>query len=555
MKYPFIFDDILAVQQPLQHCQPVGIGKDRIAGAFGVGHHAKYIEAIVANASNVVQAAVGVGLWGDIAAGIAVAEENLVVIFQRFQGIFVAVVVAFTMGNRHLQGAVVEFSGKRRTFAYRLNMNIFADKLGVFVVQQSTRQQASIGQNLESVANAHHIAAPAGVCGHFVHDRRKPGNGPRAEIITIRKSARQQNNIHALQVVVFVPELYHILAQILADGVNQILIAVAAREGNDTEFHGAKVARKQELPQNNPLLGEQSKRFWHKIFYFFCQTPHVQQIISLFHQHIAKQGRCRRWPILPTSFKHIRMNLFFRSLLAAISATLFGSTALAQHVIVQPASNGRVAFLAPASTDTVVKINPNKNIHFYSETTTGRVIINAQQVAMTDNDTDLDCGAGTYPRLAVSGNVRVSGDIAVGGIMTCSSDRRFKKNIQFLANPLEKVMQLQAVTYQWRADEFPNRNFSAGTQIGLIAQDVEALFPDLVTTDGNGYKSVNYVGLVPVLIEALKAQQAQIAGLQQQLQTVETAQANRIEVLEARLDALSTGQQQPQQTQTVQGRR
>lgn len=236
------------------------------------------------------------------------------------------------------------------------------------------------------------------------------------------------------------------------------------------------------------------------------------------------------------------MKFFLQSGLVLAALIALMGNAFAQNISMQPPAGGRVDLMAPApsTTDTVFNILPNKNIHIKSDVSAGRVIINAKQVSMTDTDTDLDCG-GSYPRLAVSGDVRVSGNIAVGGIMTCSSDRRFKKNIQVLPNTLNKVMQLQGVSYEWRAEEFPSRNFGAGTQIGLIAQDVEALFPDLVTTDGSGYKSVNYIGLVPVLIEAIKAQQAQIEGLQQQAKVAETATA-RLNALEARLNAMTAEQ-------------
>ena len=177
------------------------------------------------------------------------------------------------------------------------------------------------------------------------------------------------------------------------------------------------------------------------------------------------------------------------------------------------------------------------------------VFVRALQINMTDDDAVVSC-VSNATRLAVKGNAYITGDIAVGGIMTCSSDRRFKKNIQVLPNPLAKVMQLQGVSYQWRND-VPNHTFSEGTQIGLIAQDVEALFPDLVLTDANGYKSVNYIGLVPVLIEAIKAQQAQIENLQQQAKTAETATA-RLDALEARLNAMTA--EQPAETPAA-GRR
>ena len=84
------------------------------------------------------------------------------------------------------------------------------------------------------------------------------------------------------------------------------------------------------------------------------------------------------------------------------------------------------------------------------------------------------------------------------------SDERFKKNIKPLKNSLDNVLKLQGVTYDWRINEFPNEKFPDVKQNGLIAQDVEKVFPNLVETRPDGYKQVDYVMLVPSLIEAVK---------------------------------------------------
>jgi len=96
------------------------------------------------------------------------------------------------------------------------------------------------------------------------------------------------------------------------------------------------------------------------------------------------------------------------------------------------------------------------------------------------------------------------------------SDIRWKKNITPLTGILDKVNQLQAVTYDWRQDEFPGMKFSSGTQIGFIAQAVKPLFPELVTTDNNGYEGISYEKFVPVLAESIKEMQSEINDLQSQ---------------------------------------
>jgi hypothetical protein len=90
------------------------------------------------------------------------------------------------------------------------------------------------------------------------------------------------------------------------------------------------------------------------------------------------------------------------------------------------------------------------------------------------------------------------------------SDMRWKKNITPLGNILEKVSLLNSVSFEWRKDEYPDINFDSGVQIGLVAQDVEKIFPELVRTDNNGFKAVAYDKLSVILLEGLKEQQKEI---------------------------------------------
>ena len=121
-----------------------------------------------------------------------------------------------------------------------------------------------------------------------------------------------------------------------------------------------------------------------------------------------------------------------------------------------------------------------------------------------------DINPGT--KLAVAGDVTITGKFNSNGIQE-SSDKRFKKNITPLTKSLDKLKQVEGVSYNWRVEEFPKRKFGSSTEIGLIAQDLEKVFPELVSTDKDGYKSVQYSHLVPVLVEAIKEQQKQIEML------------------------------------------
>jgi hypothetical protein len=108
--------------------------------------------------------------------------------------------------------------------------------------------------------------------------------------------------------------------------------------------------------------------------------------------------------------------------------------------------------------------------------------------------------------------LEVNGRLKTQGINELS-DARYKKDIQTLTNALANIEKLRGVSYDWKQAEFPEKNFEAKHQIGLIAQELELVYPELVNTDADGYKSVDYSKLVAVLIEAVKEQQTQINAL------------------------------------------
>ena len=97
-----------------------------------------------------------------------------------------------------------------------------------------------------------------------------------------------------------------------------------------------------------------------------------------------------------------------------------------------------------------------------------------------------------------------------GGTVTASSDVRFKKNIATIQDALDKVLNMRGVTFE--------RLETPGTEIGVIAQEIEEVVPELVTTDANGHKSVAYANITALLIEAVKAQQVQINELREEIQ-------------------------------------
>jgi hypothetical protein len=150
-------------------------------------------------------------------------------------------------------------------------------------------------------------------------------------------------------------------------------------------------------------------------------------------------------------------------------------------------------------------------------------------------DFAVNVGIGTS---APDTTLQVVGDIKVGtsgtngclknfdgtGIAgTCSSDVRLKQDIRPFEPMLDRVARLQPVRYSWRTAEFPDYHFGEGVSSGLIAQDVEQVFPNMVSTDERGYKMVNYSELPYLTLQALRDLKAENDRKDEQIRTL-TAQ-------------------------------
>jgi hypothetical protein len=114
----------------------------------------------------------------------------------------------------------------------------------------------------------------------------------------------------------------------------------------------------------------------------------------------------------------------------------------------------------------------------------------------------LRVGYGESDTTSLAAGMQVSGDINVTGdvVASCSSDERLKDNKKNIENALEKVESLNGVEFDWN----DKQDVYEGHDIGVIAQEVEKIAPEIVNTRDNGYKAVKYEKLVPLLIEAIK---------------------------------------------------
>jgi len=109
------------------------------------------------------------------------------------------------------------------------------------------------------------------------------------------------------------------------------------------------------------------------------------------------------------------------------------------------------------------------------------------------------------------GDLTVKGDVIAYG---APSDRKYKENIKPIESALDKAMQLQGVTFDWKDSE---SILDIKEDIGFIAQDVEKVLPELVRDSGKGNLSLRYQGITPILLEAIKELKAEIEELKKQI--------------------------------------
>ncbi len=123
---------------------------------------------------------------------------------------------------------------------------------------------------------------------------------------------------------------------------------------------------------------------------------------------------------------------------------------------------------------------------------------------------------GPSEKLEVIGNIRATAFIT-------SSDARMKKQITPLRESLSLLQKLNGYNYYWKEEIIDSTR-----QIGLIAQEVREIFPELVKENADGKLAVNYVGLIPVLIESIKSQQQQIDELKTMLEEVVSRKKSKV---------------------------
>ena len=145
--------------------------------------------------------------------------------------------------------------------------------------------------------------------------------------------------------------------------------------------------------------------------------------------------------------------------------------------------------LSRVSSDLVIKSSGNNNDMLFKGQD-GGATITALQLDMSEG------GNAQFLKNISGSQIEASGDVIAFG----SSDERLKDNITYIHRPIDKINKIGGYKFTWN----DKQDAYLGKDIGVLAQEIEAVLPEIVTTRGSGYKAVKYEKIVPLLIEGIK---------------------------------------------------
>ena len=196
------------------------------------------------------------------------------------------------------------------------------------------------------------------------------------------------------------------------------------------------------------------------------------------------------------------------------TASGFGSTSIGYETIASGNSSSAMGWLTTASGKASIALGKSTIASDFGSLVIGQYNLSGSSVTNSatqpnPNNTAFVIGNGTASnaksdafKVMVNGNTTIGNDLTVSGDIVVSSDARLKANIVSLGSTLAKLLLIDGKRYKMKKD--------GKQKIGVLAQDIQKVFPELVTTDDKDMLAVNYQGLVPVLINALKEQQSEI---------------------------------------------
>ena len=122
-------------------------------------------------------------------------------------------------------------------------------------------------------------------------------------------------------------------------------------------------------------------------------------------------------------------------------------------------------------------------------------------------------GTNTEMKIATDGTLSVTGDV----IAYASSDKKLKNNLILISNPLDRIRKIGGYEFDWN----DNQDTYSGHDVGVVAQEIQEVLPEVISKREDGYLAVKYEKIVPLLIEGIKEQQKQIESLEARIKKLE----------------------------------
>ncbi|XZF13489.1 tail fiber domain-containing protein [Chitinophagaceae bacterium MMS25-I14] len=167
-----------------------------------------------------------------------------------------------------------------------------------------------------------------------------------------------------------------------------------------------------------------------------------------------------------------------------------------------------------------------------------------------------NCTTGTHAGIGINGapiatavsgstcnniSLTIYGSAFASGGLWIASDRKFKSNIQDIPAALSIVNKLHGVSYDYKDQEFEQYSLPHGKTLGFIAQELEEIIPEAVTTTSENFKAVNYTALIPVLTEAIKEQQQIIREDESKMSEMREEFAKQVATMQTMIDNICSG--------------
>lgn len=237
---------------------------------------------------------------------------------------------------------------------------------------------------------------------------------------------------------------------------------------------------------------------------------HFQSIAQLKVNSIGVIGVATNNPN-PLGFSNVKLDVFGNQLISGSSNKIyFGDN---QKYIGSPSGSNDLSLISTCGN--WMRLGASSGIAFWG--TSGAETGSNISYQMFLNSIGLGIGTGSIAystfKLVVFGDVKAN-------VYAINSDLRFKKNITQINNSLDLILKLNGKNYEFRTDEInlQKYNFGKGKKFGFIAQELNEVLPELVSQDQEGMYCVDYIAIIPILVEAIKDQQKQIDELKSKLE-------------------------------------